>query len=29
MKKMLGTLILLLTPPIGWLILAYLWVKGK
>nr|DAI58012.1 MAG TPA: hypothetical protein [Caudoviricetes sp.]DAR78750.1 MAG TPA: hypothetical protein [Caudoviricetes sp.]DAT16931.1 MAG TPA: hypothetical protein [Caudoviricetes sp.]DAV71874.1 MAG TPA: hypothetical protein [Caudoviricetes sp.]DAW82462.1 MAG TPA: hypothetical protein [Caudoviricetes sp.] len=29
MKKLLGTLFLLCTPPIGWVILAYLWAKGK
>lgn len=29
MKKLLGTIFLLLTPPIGWIILAYLWAKGK
>ena len=28
MKKMIGTLILLCTPPVGWIILAVLWV-GK
>lgn len=30
MKKLLGTLFLLCTPPVGWLVLAYIWVsKGK
>lgn len=28
MKKMIGTLVLLCTPPVGWIILAVLWV-GK
>lgn len=30
MKKMLGTLFLLSTPPFGWFVLAYIWLmKGK
>nr|DAP68222.1 MAG TPA: hypothetical protein [Caudoviricetes sp.] len=29
MKSCLGTLFLLCTPPFGWVVLAYLWVKGK
>lgn len=30
MKKMLGTLFLLCTPPFGWFVLAYIWLmKGK
>lgn len=28
MKKMIGTLVLLCTPPVGWIILAVLWA-GK
>lgn len=28
MKKMIGTLVLLCTPPVGWIILAMIWV-GK
>jgi hypothetical protein len=28
MRSCLGTLFLLCTPPFGWFVLAYLWVKG-
>ena len=28
MRSCLGTLFLLCTPPLGWFVLGYLWVKG-
>nr|DAW73350.1 MAG TPA: hypothetical protein [Caudoviricetes sp.] len=29
MKKSLGTLVLLYTPPVGWIILAIIWLTNK
>lgn len=29
MKKTLGTLVLICTPPVGWIILAIIWLTNK